>query len=368
MSSITISPNMGLTVPTVGVEIGPAWASDLNASLGVLDGHNHTPGNGVAITPMGLNISSDLSIQGNNVTLLRSVRFNPQASALALPADIGCLYEVGVDLFYNDGGGTPIRITQSGAVAGSPGSISNLVAPASASYNIVSSTFVFQSGTLTSANIDGASYVLRNLVASSFGLTLSPPASMAANYTITLPTLPASTLPVQMDVTGVLSTGQITTAQIANQAVTASQIANNTITRAQEAAVGQQISSSSGSFATSSATLSAVTNLSVGITTSGRPVMLMIQDDGSTNESFIGLVSGANTSVSADYALFRGTTQLTLMIIENNNASQTFVPPSSLIFLDTPSAGSYTYTLKAACSNGSSNAFVRNSVLVAYEL
>ncbi len=212
--SISLSPNMQLPIPGVGSESGPDYAIDVNNCLIIVDTHDHTPGYGVQITPEGLNINSTLSFGSNDATDLRTVRFTVQGATLPGASDIGCLYEVGVDLYYNDGNGNQIRMTQSGGVAGTPGSISSLVAPASASYSSATQTFIFQSDALTPANIDGASYILRNLVASSKGLTLAPPNAMAADYTITLPPLPGSTLPVQLSSSGALSTGQISYTQL----------------------------------------------------------------------------------------------------------------------------------------------------------
>ena len=64
----------------------------------------------------------------------------------------------------------------------------------------------------------------------------------------------------------------IETDKLAASAVTTGKIAANAVTRAKMEAVGQQISSSSGVFATSSTSFVDVTNLSVSITVTGRPV------------------------------------------------------------------------------------------------
>lgn len=202
MANTVTSPNMNLPVPVVGVDPGPQYGLDINACLAIIDQHNHAPGAGVPITPSGLSITSDLTMMGNNLTTIRSLRFTPQGSPLSLPADIGCLYESGIDLYYNDGAGTVIRITQNSGVAGTPGSISGLLPPASASYVGASSTFIWQSDVNTSADMDFGSAILRNPVANSFGLTLAPPTAMGSNTTITLPTLPASNSVVIMDSSG----------------------------------------------------------------------------------------------------------------------------------------------------------------------
>jgi hypothetical protein len=194
MPTTTISPNMNLPVPVVGVDPGPDWATQINNCLALIDSHTHVTGQGVQITPTGLDINADLPISGNNLTLVRSTRFQNQATTLSGVTDLNCAYSSGTagDLYYNDGNGNIIRLTQSGAVAGTPGSISNLVSPASATYVSASQTFVWQSAANTAANLDCGSVILRNITASSYGLTLAPPSSLALNYTITLPAIPAA--------------------------------------------------------------------------------------------------------------------------------------------------------------------------------
>lgn len=196
------SANMSMPVPGVGITTGPTYATDINNCLTILDSHDHSAGKGVPVTPAGLNISSDLSFLSNNATALRSIRFTVQGSLFSLAADVGALYINGVDLYYRDISGNNVRITSAGAVAGTPGSISNLVAPASATYVPGSSTFVWQSNALTPANMDAAAYIFRNLSASSFGLTLNPPTAMGADSSITLPTVPGVTSFLTIDASG----------------------------------------------------------------------------------------------------------------------------------------------------------------------
>lgn len=206
MSTFTTSPNMGLTIPTVGQEPGPQWASDLNASLTLIDTHTHAPGEGVPITPAGMSITSDLTFINNNATNLKSVRFYVQPSLLSGVADVGCIYSSGVDLYYNDGNSNQIRMTQSGGVAGTPGSITGLVSPATATYVPASQTFVWQSAVNTAANLDAGSVIIREVAASANGITLSSPTSLVANFVITLPPkLPSATAVYQTTSAGVSS-------------------------------------------------------------------------------------------------------------------------------------------------------------------
>lgn len=204
MAFESISPNMNLILPGVGQTLGPQYATDLNNSLTLIDQHNHTAGYGVPIPSSGLNINADLSMNNNNLISIKSARFMPQ-SVLSGPSDLDCLFVNGVDLYYNDGVGNHVRITQAGGVAGTPGSIAGLTSPASATYVAGSQTFVWQSDANTPANMDNASVILRNLVANSFGLTLQPPNAMGADYNLTLPTLPASQKIMTLDAAGNMS-------------------------------------------------------------------------------------------------------------------------------------------------------------------
>ena len=207
MATNTItSPNMNLPVPITGVDSGPDYANNIGACFLTVDGHNHTAGSGVQISPAGLNINSDLTFQGNNATNLRTTRFTPQLSAIPNSgSDVGELYVVGNELYYNDvTGGHQIAITSNGSVTGASGTITGLPSgTAGAAYNSVSGTFVFTSASNTAANLDCESVLLRNSTASSKALTLNPPASMSANYSLTLPLAASSaTSFLQIDTSG----------------------------------------------------------------------------------------------------------------------------------------------------------------------
>lgn len=117
MPNTVTSPNMNIITPVTGVEVGPAWASELQAALfSTIDAHDHSSGKGVQVTPAGLNINADLAFGSNNGTALRSARFTQQASPLALGPDVGCLYDVLGDAYWNNASGTAIQLTKNGAV------------------------------------------------------------------------------------------------------------------------------------------------------------------------------------------------------------------------------------------------------------
>lgn len=371
MASSYPSANMGLPIPSVGIQSGPDYATNINASLTLVDSHDHSAGKGVQISPAGININSDFAMNSNNLITARSLRMVAQGAVLSLPTDLRCLYAVGVDLYFNDGSGNQIQITQSGGIAGTPGSIANLASPASASYVSANSTFVWQSAATTPANMDGAAYIFRNLTANSKGLTVSPPAAMASDYSITWPTLPASTRILSIDTSGNIAagvSGTIVAADIATAAIITTKISDGNVTRPKLASVGQQISSSSGSFSTTSGSFVDVTNLTVTITTTGRPVMIVAVPDGS---------SAMRTELNRTAAVATGTAQIlrgaTPIASYQFNSQATgatqivITAPMQLLMLDPVSAGTYTYKVQVSTSN-SSTFFFQNVVLVAYEL
>lgn len=383
MANTVPSSNMNMPLPVVGVDPGPDYATDLVSCLTILDGHDHSAGNGVAISPDGLNINSDLSFNNSNLTQARSLRLYPQSVALSAPTDIGCLYEVGDDLYYNDGSGNHVRITQSGAVAGTPGSIANLVSPASATYVSGTSTFVWQSDVLTPANMDGASYIFRNLTASSFGLTLSPPNAMGANYALVLPSLPASQKFMTLDASGNMgapwavdnSTLEISSntvqvkdlgisqAKLANNSVGTAQLIDLNVTKAKLSASNNQSSADAGSGTTSTSFVD-VPGMSVTITTTGRPVLIFVSGGSSGSPAYCGLSGTTSSSTQfnmtgmvslvLDVSTGLGTWQFFLAGFGNNGNTDGVRSNPSILYVDTPSAGSHTYKLQYKVLSSSS--------------
>lgn len=193
---------MNLPVPTVSVDPGPDWATNIDACLSAIDSHNHTNSQGVQIPPSGLDINTDLSFGNNNATNLRTIRFFPQGSAPVGASDLGCLFEVGVDLYYIDGAGNLVRITQSGSVTGATGTITGLPSgTASASYS--AGTFTFRGATNTPASMSVGPLIIGAAIVSPHTVTVGAPAALAADYAITLPlALPPSQSALVSDVSG----------------------------------------------------------------------------------------------------------------------------------------------------------------------
>jgi hypothetical protein len=151
-----------------------------------------------------------------------------------------------------------------------------------------------------------------------------------------------------------LASDAVTTVKILDANVTTAKLAANAVTRAKIESVGQQVSSSSGSFSTSSAAYADVTNLSVSITTSGRPVFLLIVSDGTSSVSQI-----AGSSIGLRF--MRGATDIGSWEYGTSAAFGNFSA------LDIPAAGTYTY--KVQVKNGGGGSTVAQYLkLVAFEL
>lgn len=102
--------NMGLTEPTVGAD-NDTWGDELNDSLDLVDAHDHTTGKGVKVPTSGININADLEHNNYNLTEVKSVRFENQASNLASGSDLRCLYVKSNELYWNTSSGTAVKLT-----------------------------------------------------------------------------------------------------------------------------------------------------------------------------------------------------------------------------------------------------------------
>lgn len=197
---------MGLTLPVPTVTPGPLYATQEVAAFTSIDAHDHTPTKGVPVPVSGLNINADFPFNSFNATLLRTARFDDLASPPALGTDLSALSSVNGDLYYNNGTGFPIQITAgSGLNATSIGGIGGdyATSPASVFYTQISALFTFWQNTNQSAKLDIGPVTIRNTTVSSFGVTLAPPAGLAASYGIVFPlSNPASTKLVGWDSTG----------------------------------------------------------------------------------------------------------------------------------------------------------------------
>ena len=120
----------------------------------------------------------------------------------------------------------------------------------------------------------------------------------------------------------------------------------------------------SGAFTTSSTTFVTVTNLTLSITTKGGPVLLKLQSSSTSTSPGSGsyLAGVTNTGL---VAFFRGSTQLSGD--EVFSTATTLNAPGGYGVIDTPAAGTYTYTFQGLVNAGGTLT-VMNCNLVAMEI
>ncbi len=138
--------------------------------------------------------------------------------------------------------------------------------------------------------------------------------------------------------------------------------------------INYKISSSSGAFTHTTTTFTDVTNLSVSITTQGRPVRLKLVPDGTSNISYVGISRSADQG-TAYFKFVRDSTDLGIQAAHatctgGNTAIASYVPASSLEDTDFVAAGTYTYKLQVKVTAGSNSetAYVQYAKLVAYQI
>ena len=304
--------------------------------------------------------------------------YNAQVSL----ATLGAVYVQGVDLYYNDLNGNVVKLTTGGSVNATSSGISS----GSATAAFAGGVLVVNAAVNTPANIQGGSILLGNNVALSNYLTLSPPNSMPASFTLTLPSIPVANSFMTITSAGVMAGGvsltggitgsmlaansitgsniqaaaitgsniaamTITAANIANNTITGTQINNNAgITYSQLSGILSATGTSSGSYSnsTNSFTVACSANLGGNMVT-GRPVWISF--NGATfNQNFLTVDAGGVANF--EIRRFNGSTSQVVYFssIQSTGNDQCF-PTSVLNFVDpSPQAGFTTYQLLANVS------------------
>jgi hypothetical protein len=116
MANTITTPNMKLIVPTLQ-DPGTDYATNISNDLVVVDGHDHDGVNGgVQINIAGQVIDGDLSLDGYNLSNVRSVEFNNQSSQLSGSQDVNCLYVNQNNLGFNNSDGYFVQLTNGNSI------------------------------------------------------------------------------------------------------------------------------------------------------------------------------------------------------------------------------------------------------------
>lgn len=323
----TTTPNMGLILPVPSSEPGPQYAEQLVTALETIDTHNHTSNSGVRIPISAITIDSDLNFNSHNATAIRSVRLSNNSAVLATPLDLNCVYSVAGDLWYNTNSGTPIQITSGNAINVSSirgiGGDYLTSTTADIYYTASTKTFAFWADTSLFADIDcGGIVVHQTAVPSAPGVSLLAPVGLGASYSLTLPSaLPSPTRYLTLDSSGNIGnaiTGDGTTISITG---TTMSIPDGGISRAKLAAL---------TVATCSNTTTALSSITLSLTTLGRPVMVILTPDGVDRGAVSSITSGTFQINRAGSYIFK-----------SYNSSGFY--NKTIMFVDSPAAGTHTY-------------------------
>lgn len=199
-------------------------------------------------------------------------------------------------------------------------------------------------------------------------------------------------------VTGGITDLAVTTAKIADLNVTTGKLAANVltadatgrgkmadgfVTKAKQAAMAASataaagelgLSTSCGAFSGASASAADITNLTLTLVTTGRPVHLSLVHDGSTGAGeygYLGVRDSSNATLSAFVILKRDSTEIARHEMHYEDGATAVklltIPLSSISHIDAVAGGSYTYKVQYLLSSG--DQFECNRAkLVAYEL
>jgi hypothetical protein len=106
---------MSLILPTVSVTLGPTYATMIESAFGLVDSHTHAPGSGARVPSAGININTDLAWNGYSATQLKTTSYQAQGGTLS-SSTTNAVYSVAGNLYWNNGGGTAVQITNGGGL------------------------------------------------------------------------------------------------------------------------------------------------------------------------------------------------------------------------------------------------------------
>lgn len=351
------TPNMNLTLPVVSQTPGPTWASEINADLTIIDGHNHA-GVGALVPVAGLDINSDLSLATHALTDVTKAVLLDQLSVLT----VNSVYAVGGNLYWTNGSGQAVQITSGNAVnVGVTGNISGMIGSCSVSYDSGTLSYEFLDENGNRAALLGSAVQLSTL-------TLYPGVGAIA-YTLRFPPTP----PAAPSFVLASASGSVASLSYLTQA--------GGITRAMQAPVDEQIGTSSNPSVTS--TFPTFTNVTstVTVTCTGRPIMVGLMSGQGSSPSYARIrFSSASTGVMEAFFQVNVTGSATTKIMAqqvdlySNATTGVYLPVSMFHHLYVPpGAGTYTFQLQA-CTQSAGGGFVSTTldfndpILYAYEL
>lgn len=126
---------MGLILP-VDHASADTWGAILNAALGLVESHNHSPGQGNLVPTTGLNINADLSFASHAITNALALDMIPTTAATVAGFSSALWTQTSdSNLYFRNAGGTNVQITAgntlnvavAGAIGGDYGAVGALL-------------------------------------------------------------------------------------------------------------------------------------------------------------------------------------------------------------------------------------------------
>lgn len=148
-----------------------------------------------------------------------------------------------------------------------------------------------------------------------------------------------------------------------NESISQAKLLGPRFSSSSAGAGGIALSASCGNYTTTSTSFVNVTNLSVALTTTGRPVQLMIVPDGTTNAAAFG-----NGGAIAQIQIVNASTATTVGLWSSNLASGNYAATLGCLDLsvNTGTAGNSTYVVQLKIS--ANTAVLFNYKLLAFEI
>lgn len=188
----TTTPNAGYIKPDPDASVG-TWDTEINATIDLLDAHDHSTGNGVRVPVAGLDIDADLPMAGFGIAGLKVVDL---AAVLAsevtgYPTALFC-NSADNELYWRTSGGSNVQLTSGASLnaallGGFTGDYGT--GGSEANFNSGTSIFNFLRAANHRGNIDSADH---RLFEGTAGITnavkLRSPNALAASYDWIYPT------------------------------------------------------------------------------------------------------------------------------------------------------------------------------------
>ncbi len=196
------------TLPTVGVTVGPTYATQINAAIAEIRATVDA-----LVTPAGIEIDDDLSFLSSGTYYgavdLSHTQYENKTVTLSAAAYPATVFVLNGELYYNDTSSQQVQLTDAGSVnVSSAGGITGAgygAAGVEVNWDAGTTEYRMRSGSLTNDYGDvKCDDVLFNDGSGNF-LRMTA-AAMASDFTVTWPAaVPGSTLPLLMDSSGVIS-------------------------------------------------------------------------------------------------------------------------------------------------------------------